>query len=84
MTFAGVLFIAPLAIICTCIALYGSDFKSLGAISAIIIIVNFVISPTFWLNINAGLTFGGPNSWITWFSVCGSILMIGLLIQNRR
>jgi hypothetical protein len=46
--------------------------------------VNFVISPTFWLNINAGLTFGGPNSWITWFSVCGSILMIGLLIQNRR
>ena len=56
----GVLVIAPLAVICACIALYGSDFNSLGMISAILIIVNYIISPTFWANIGAGVQGGGP------------------------
>lgn len=78
----GVLFVAPLAVICACIALYGSDFNSLGLISAVLIIVNYIISPTFWANIGAGAHSGGGNLFLTWFGIIGSIVMIGLIVRK--
>jgi hypothetical protein len=78
--FFGVLFIAPLAIIFACIALYGRDFNSLGLISAILIIVNYFISPTFWANIGAGASNGAPNLFLSWFGLLGSITMLGLIV----
>jgi hypothetical protein len=78
----GVLLVAPLAVICACIALYGSDFNSLGLVSAILIIVNYIISPTFWANIGAGAQNGGGNLFLTWFGIIGSIVMIGLVVRK--
>ena len=78
----GVLLVAPLAIICTCIALYGGDFNSLGLISTILIIVNYLISPTFWANIAASANSGGPNLFLCWFGLIGSILMLGLIVRK--
>jgi hypothetical protein len=78
----GVLFIAPLAVICACIALYGRDFNSLGLVSAIMTIVNYIISPTFWANIGTGAQQGGGNLFLTWFGLLGSIVMIGLIVRK--
>jgi hypothetical protein len=78
----GVLFLAPLAIICACVALYGSDFNSLGLVSAIIVIVNYIVSPTFWVNIGAGAQSGGPNLFLSWFGLLGSIAMIALIVRK--
>jgi hypothetical protein len=78
----GVLFVAPLAVICACIALYGSDFNSLGLVSAILIIVNYIISPSFWANIGTGTQNGGPHLFLTWFGIIGSIAMIGLIVRK--
>jgi hypothetical protein len=80
--FLGVLFLAPLAIICASIAIYGRDFNSLGLVSAILIVVNYIISPTFWANIAAGAQGSGPNLFLSWFGVIGSVAMIALIVRR--
>ncbi len=80
--FLGVLFLAPLAIICASLAIYGSDFNSLGLVSAILIIVNYIISPTFWANIAAGAQGSGPNLFLSWIGVIGSVAMIALIVRR--
>lgn len=80
----GVLYLNPIAIILSCIAIYGGDFKSLGLVSAIIIVVNYIISPTFWLNIGTGAQFGGSNLFLTWFGVIGSLVMIVLIVRKYK
>lgn len=82
---AGVLFITPLAIIFGAITLYGGDFKSLGLCTLIIIIVNLVISPTFWANVAVGSEPGGEvNRFLTYFNVIGVIAMLALLARRRK
>src|SRR3990170_8589982 len=57
----GVLFIVPIAIILGAIALYGG-YKGVGIATIVIVAVNLIISPTFWLNIGAGAKFSGASS----------------------
>jgi hypothetical protein len=81
----GVLFVAPLAIITGCIAMYGGS-KGLGIATLIILIINFVVSPSFWLNIGAGASQPEAlaNRLLTYFDVFGCIVMIGLVIRKRN
>jgi hypothetical protein len=82
--FIGVLVITPLAIIFGAIALFGGA-KGFGIASLIIIVVNIIISPTFWINIYAGASQAGAvgNRLITYFDALGIILMFGLVVFKR-
>jgi hypothetical protein len=82
----GVLFITPFAIVFGCIALYGGDFKYLGAVTIFLIAVNLLISPTFWLNIGAGVTIvdASGNRFLTYFDIGGVIAMLGLWLYGKK
>ena len=80
----GTLFISPVAIIITAIALWGGAKKT-GAAAFIIIVLNLVISPTFWLNVYASFATGGSgNVFLAWFDVIGVVVMIAFLIRKRK
>ena len=46
------LFLTPIAIVLGTVALYGG-YKVLGVTTLVVVIINFLISPTFWLNLYA-------------------------------
>jgi hypothetical protein len=77
---AGVLFIAPLAIIFGAIGLYGG-FKAMGIAALIIDAINFFISPSFWLNMKAGAT-STPNRFLVYFDIVGIIVMLYLVVRK--
>ena len=81
----GTLFITPAAIIFGVIALFGGS-KGFGVASLIIIVVNLIISPTFWMNLYAGAAQAGAvgNRFISYFDVLGIILMFGLVVFKSR
>ena len=78
----GVAFVAPVGVICTCVALYGSDFKSMGLISAVLLILNYLISPTFWAIVADGSARGGGSLFLTLFAIVGSVVMIALIVRK--
>jgi hypothetical protein len=80
----GVLFITPLAIILNSIALWGG-YKRIGLVTIVIILVNLLISPTFWLNIAASAAeptaYG--NRFLTYFDVAGLLAMFSVVDWRR-
>ncbi len=83
--FVGVLFLTPIAIVLGCVALYGG-YKVVGVTTLVVVIVNFLISPTFWLNILAGASESGAsaNRWLACFDVFGVIAMLYLTVRKPR
>ena len=81
----GVLFITPLAIITGSAALYGY-YKNIGIAILIVNVVNLLISPTFWLNVGAGATFGeaAANRFLSYFDVIGVLVMLALVVRKRN
>lgn len=82
----GVLFVTPLAIVLGSVALFGGDFKSLGMVTVILIVVNLAISPSFWLNVGAGSTQPDAvvNRFLTYFDVIGVIVMFVLFARRKQ
>ena len=80
----GVLWFSPLAVILGIIALKGGA-KGFGIAVLVIVAVNMVISPTFWLNIGAGsqMPGAGANRMVTYINVFGVLGMILLLFTGR-
>jgi hypothetical protein len=83
--FVGVLFLTPIAIVFGCVALYGG-YKVVGVTTLVVVIVNFLISPTFWLNIVAGASESGAsgNRWLACFDIAGVIGMLYLTVRKPR
>ena len=81
----GVLFVTPLAIVTGAIALYAGS-KGLGVAALILIVLNLVISPTFWLNVGAGATQAGAagNRFLSYFDAIGVVVMFVLLVRKPR
>lgn len=81
----GVLFITPLAIIFGVVSLYGG-YKTIGIAVIVVVAVNLIISPTFWLNVAAGSTQEGAtgNRVLTYFDVAGVLVMIYFAAKRRR
>jgi hypothetical protein len=81
----GVLFITPLAIIFGAIALYGGS-KSLGIAVIVLVAINLIISPTFWLNVGAAATQADAtgNRLLAYFDVVGLGVMIYLAARKAR
>lgn len=80
----GVLWFSPLAIILGLIAMRGGA-KGFGIAVLVIVVVNMIISPTFWLNIGAGSTMpgAGANRMVTYINVFGVLGMIFMLFSGR-
>jgi hypothetical protein len=80
----GVLFITPVAILLTALALYGGS-KGLGIASVILIILNLAVSPTFWLNVATGATqeAAAGNRLLSWFDVIGVGVLLVLAARRR-
>jgi hypothetical protein len=48
------------------------------------VVINLVISPTFWLNIGAGATIAnaGSNRFLTYFDAIGVVAMLYLAVRK--
>jgi len=80
----GVLWFSPIAILLGIAALRGGA-KGYGIAVLVIVTVNMIISPTFWLNIGAGSTMpgAGGNRIITYINVFGVLGMVLMLFSGR-
>ena len=85
--FVGVIFITIPAAILGIIALYGGDRK-LGMTVFIIVAVNIIISPSFWLNLWAGAANQGlpsnPNMVFAVLDMISGLAMVPFLFIKRR
>lgn len=81
----GVLYFTPLAIILGVVALYGG-YKGMGIATIIVVVVNLIISPTFWANIGAGAKFAGASSnrFLTYFDLIGVVIMLYLVVRKKQ
>ncbi|MGO9265754.1 MAG: hypothetical protein ACLQBA_12870 [Candidatus Binataceae bacterium] len=81
----GVLFLTPIAIVLGSVALYGG-YKVVGVTTLVVVIVNFLITPTFWLNILAGASESGAsgNRWLACFDIVGVSAMLYLTVRKPR
>jgi hypothetical protein len=81
--FLGVLFLTPIAIILGCVALQGG-YKVVGVTTLVVVIVNFLTSPTFWLNILAGASEpeASGNRWLAFFDIAGVVAMLYLAARG--
>lgn len=77
-------FIIPLAMIFNIIALRGG-LKGMGKATLIILTVNLIITPGFWMNIL--VDFSKPYAWvdllITYICVIGIVLMFVFTVRKR-
>lgn len=83
---AGVLFITPLAILFGLVGLHGGD-RLMGVAVIVLVAVNLLISPTFWLNVAAGSSapnVGGVNRLLTYFDLLGVLAMIYLAVRRSH
>lgn len=78
----GVIAITPIAIIFGVFALYGG-YKGMGIATLVIVAVNLIISPTFWLNVWAG-GHSGINRFLTDFDVIGVLVMLVLVAKTNK
>ena len=83
--FVGVLFLTPIAIGLGTVALYGR-YKVVGVTTLVVVIVNFLISPTFWLNLYAGASDSQAsiNRWLACFDIAGVAVMLYLSVRQPR
>jgi hypothetical protein len=81
----GPIFITIPAAILGIIALIGGDRK-LGITVFVIVAVNLIISPSFWLNFFAGATQkeASPNRWFAFLDIILSVGMIPFLFIKRK
>jgi hypothetical protein len=82
----GPLFITPFAIVFGLIALFGGA-RGMGAATFAIVVVNLIISPTFWVNLYVGGTQAdaGFNRSLANFDIFGlALLFIFLIVSSRR
>ena len=85
--FVGVLFITIPAAMVGIVALYGGDRK-LGMTVFIIVAVNVIVSPSFWLNLwvgsaDRGLS-GNPNMVFAILDIFSGLAMIPFLFIKRK
>lgn len=74
----GVLLVTPVAIVFTILALVGGYKEKYIQAAILIIAINLVISPSFWLNIGASFS-SVLNAALTIFDIAGVIVMVYLL-----
>jgi hypothetical protein len=81
----GVLFVTPIAIVTNVIALYGG-YRRVALVTTVIVLVNLLVSPTFWLNVAAGATETGAsaNRFLSYFDAVGVVAMFCLIAWPRR
>lgn len=81
----GPLLITPFAIVFGLIALFGGA-QGMGAVTIVIIVVNLIISPTFWVNLYVGGTQvdAGFNRSLANFDIWGVVLLFVFLILGSR
>ena len=81
----GVLFITPVAIVLNAVALWGG-YRPIGLITIVIILVNLLISPSFWLNVGAGAAYSEAvaNRFLTYFDIAGVLAMFCVIDWWRR
>jgi len=81
----GPLLITPFAIVFGLIALFGGA-AGMGAATGAIIIVNLIISPTFWVNLYVGGTQAdaGFNRFLAYFDILGIILLFVFMVLSSR
>ena len=81
----GTLFVTPLAIVFGVFALRGGS-KGMGIATVIIVIINLLISPSFWANIYAGATSNqaGSNLFLTYFDFIGIVVMFFYIAKPRK
>lgn len=81
----GVLFITPIAIVANALALFGG-YRRVALATTVIVLVNLMISPTFWLNLAAGAMGPdfNPNRALTLFDAVGVVAMLSLIAWPRR
>ncbi len=81
----GVLFITPIAIVANAVALFGG-YRRVALATTVIVLVNLMISPTFWLNVAAGAVGPdfNPNRALTLFDAVGVVAMFSLIAWPRR
>jgi len=81
----GVLFITPIAIVGNVLALHGG-YRRVALVTTVIVLVNLMISPTFWLNVAAGAM--GPdfnvNRALSYFDAAGVVAMLSLIAWPRH
>lgn len=80
----GVLFITPIAIVTNVLALEGG-YRRVALVTTVIVLVNLIVSPTFWLNVAAGVA--GPdfnaNRALSYFDAAGVVAMFCLIAWPR-
>ena len=81
----GVLFITPVAIALNAVALWGG-YRPIGLITIVIILVNLLISPSFWVNVGVGATISEAtvNRFLTYFDIAGVLGMFCVIDWRRR
>jgi hypothetical protein len=81
----GVLILTPIAIILGILALYGG-YKGMGIATLILVAINLVISPTFWVNIAIQTTNEGAtiNRFLTYFNLLGLFVMLYLVPKKNK
>jgi hypothetical protein len=81
----GVLFITPIAIVANALALHGG-YRRVALATTVVVLVNLMVSPTFWLNVAAGAM--GPdfnaNRVLSYFDAVGVVAMLSLIAWPRR
>jgi hypothetical protein len=81
----GPLFITPFAVICGIIALFGGS-RGMGIATTIIVTINLIISPSFWLSFYTGTAQAGTNSNSIWgmvLIICTVLLYVALIISRK-
>jgi hypothetical protein len=83
--FIGVIFITIPASVLAMVALYGGDRK-LGMTVFIILAVNLIISPSFWLNLYVGAAdvSASSNRWFAYLDIVCGLAMIPFLFIRRK
>jgi hypothetical protein len=81
----GVLFITPIAIVANAVALHGG-YRRVALATAVVVLVNLMVSPTFWLNVAAGAMGPdfNPNRVLSYFDAVGVVAMLSLIAWPRR
>jgi hypothetical protein len=81
----GVLFVTPIAIVANALALHGG-YRRVALATTVIVLVNLMVSPTFWLNVAAGAIAPdfNANRALSYFDAVGVVAMLSLIAWPRR
>jgi hypothetical protein len=79
----AVLFLTPFAIVTNVIAPYGG-YKRLALVTVVIVLINLLISPTFWLNFAAGVTLSDAGASLSAIAVTTALFAAVAAIAAMR